>query len=119
MIAGTTSYDSDLAALFEIAEIWSGAGTVAARVDSLSTSSTVPLSAGGSSPTVLDDGEADKLTGAAGQAWYFADETQDIITGHMKGSFLNDPIATPAPVGGNGNGNGNGHGNGNEWQWQR
>jgi hypothetical protein len=49
---------------------------VAARVDALRTSSTVPLALGGSAATVFDDGAADILPGAAGGGWAFADPTQ-------------------------------------------
>jgi Ca2+-binding RTX toxin-like protein len=119
MIAGTTSYDADQTALFSIAQTW-GTGSLADRVDALRTSADVPLSLGGSSPTVFDDGAADKLTGAAGAGWIFADPTQDTITGNTKKSFINDADATPHPgnnpdhgtQGGN-SGQGNGHGNGN------
>ena len=114
MIAGTTSYDADEALLFDIAQIWGGSGPVADRVDSLRTSADVPLALGGSSPTVFDDGAADRLTGASGQTWYFADPTQDVITGNLKKSFVNDDLSvTPVHGHGNGNGNGNGGGNGN------
>jgi RTX calcium-binding nonapeptide repeat (4 copies) len=119
MIAGTTSYDADLFALNTIAGLW-GTGSVADRVDALRTSTDVPLSLGGSSPTVIDDGAADVLTGAAGAGWIFADPTQDKVTGNLKGSFLNDDAVTPHPGNGGGHGsqgggqgNGNGHGNGN------
>jgi RTX calcium-binding nonapeptide repeat (4 copies)/PKD domain len=118
MIAGTTSFDADQFALASIADLW-GTGSVADRVDALRTSVDVPLSLGGSTPTVFDDGAADVLTGASGAGWIFADPTQDQVTGNMKGSFLNDDVVTPHPGNGGGhgsqggNGNGHGHGNGN------
>jgi hypothetical protein len=121
MIAGTTSYDTDQTALFSIAQIWRGGGSLASRVDALRTSSTVPLTATGSTPTVVDDGAADLITGASGGAWVFADPTQDQVTGNPHGRFINDATATPTHgnaggnhgnSGGNGNGNGNGHGHG-------
>ena len=109
MIGGTTSYDADDAALFAIADIWTGSGSVADRVESLRDSADFPLVLDGSSATVFDDGAIDRLTGASGLAWFFADPTQDIITGNLKGTFVNDAV----PGNGNGNGNGGGGGNGN------
>ena len=109
MIAGTTSYDADQRALSSIAGIWGGGGPAAARVDALRTSSSVPLALGGSAATVFDDGAADRVTGAAGAGWVFADPTQDQITGNLAGLSVNDVVGTTAH--GNGNGNGGSHGN--------
>jgi Ca2+-binding RTX toxin-like protein len=119
MIAGTTSYDADESALNSIMQLWTGGGSLASRVDAIRTSTTVPLTATGTTPTVVDDGAADLITGAAGGAWVFADPTQDKVTGNPHGLFINDATATPSHgnaggdhgnAGGNGNGNGNGHG---------
>ena len=104
MIAGTTSYDADLTALAEINRLWRGTGSVASRVESLRTSSTVPLVLGGTGATVFDDGAADVLTGAAGGGWAFADSTQDQVTGNLSGVAVNDD-AVPT---GKGKGKGNG-----------
>jgi hypothetical protein len=109
MISGTTSYDSNPQALASIDAIWTGGGTVAARVSALQSSTTVPLSLGGSSPTVFDDGSADKITAPAHGGWVFADPTQDQVTGSLGKLFINDATATS----GHGQGNGTGHGNGN------
>jgi Ca2+-binding RTX toxin-like protein len=111
MIAGTTSYDSDPTALASIATIWGGSGSVADKVGALQTSTTVPLSLGGSSPTVFDDGSADQITGASGGGWVFASSTQDQVTGNVAKLFLGDATTVTGHGNGNGNGHGNGHGN--------
>jgi hypothetical protein len=122
MIAGTTTYDADQTALNSILQLWTGGGSLASRVDAIRTSTTVPLTSTGSSPTVVDDGSADLITGAAGSAWVFADPTQDKVTGNKHSLILDDATA-PASHGNsggdhgnsgvNGNGNGNSHGHGN------
>lgn len=100
LVGGTTTYDADNTALASISRTWSGTGSVAARVAALRTGP-VALSLGGANPTVLDDGSADQLTGAAGGTWAFADPTGDKVTGPTKDLFLND---VPAPPAGHGNG---------------
>jgi Ca2+-binding RTX toxin-like protein len=111
MIGGTTAYDNDEADLLAISTAWGGAGTVAARVNALQTSATVPLVLGGADATVFDDDAVDRLGGAAGGAWIFADPTQDAFNGKAKGVLVNDVTAVAVSVG-NGHGQGNGKGNG-------
>jgi len=92
LIAGTTKFDDNEAALFAIAQAWSSrTDDFATRVMKLrdSTSATV-LTAGGSSPTVLADSSADRLTGASGKDWFFADPTMDKVTHQAKGEVVND-----------------------------
>ena len=95
MIGGTTSYDADDAALFEIAEIWTGTGY--GRGSRRRFAATAPTSRSCSTAARHRVGRrrVDRLTGASGLAWFFADPTQDIITGNMKGTFVNDAVARP------------------------
>jgi PKD repeat protein len=113
MIGGTTSYDADPTALFSIASVWGGPGSVASKVSALQSSTTVPLSSGGSSPTVVDDGSVDQITGAAGGGWVFASSVQDLVTGNLANLFLGDATSVTGHGNGHGNGQGNGNGHGN------
>ena len=96
MIGGTTKFDADQASLFAIAKLWSTGDVAAIRASS------TPLSIGGATPTVLDDGARDMLNGASGADWLFADPNLDKVVGHTKGEILNDAVLAPAPVHGNG-----------------
>lgn len=104
LIAGTTLFDTDEADLFTIAGKWTAGGTFASRVTSLRTGATA-LTAGGASPSVLNDGARDHLNGASGQEWLLADPLEDKISGNAKSMLLND---VEVAVGG---GHGHGHWN--------
>jgi Ca2+-binding RTX toxin-like protein len=90
MIAGSTTFDSDEAQLQALLAAWAGpesyADRVAALMDPLAA---IHLIADGTSPTVLDDGAVDRLTGASGKDWFFATLGQDVVTGRKGSEFLN------------------------------
>lgn len=121
MIGASTSFDLDQVSLNKIVQIWTGPGSTADHVADIQDGDTALISTG-KSPTVIDDGVRDFLTGAAGVNWFITDSSLDRIMGNIKINFVNDV----APVGlhgansshgnsaGNagGNGNSSGHGNG-------
>ena len=113
MIAGSTTYDADQGALSSIAGIWGGGGSVANRVDALRTSSTVPLTLGGSAATVLDDGAADRVTGRGRRGLGLRRPDAGSGDRELGGPIVNDVADATVPGHGNGNGNGNGQGHGN------
>lgn len=94
LIAGTTAYDLDSDALRAILEAWNSSNKLSDRVAALRTG-TVYLQATDPNATVLDDDDADKLTGAAGTDWFFADPLIDKITGKTSKEVANDD-AVPA-----------------------
>jgi Ca2+-binding RTX toxin-like protein len=87
LIAGTTSYDHDDAALYDISQRWGSTAAYADRVADLRTGAhALSVSAG----TVQNDTSVDRLTGASGKDWFFADPLLDKITGNLKGLSVND-----------------------------
>jgi Ca2+-binding RTX toxin-like protein len=90
MIAGATTFDSDESQLQALLAAWSGPGSYDERVAALmDPTAAVHLIADGTSPTVLNDGAADRLTGASGKDWFFATLGQDVVTGRHRSEFLN------------------------------
>ena len=63
-------------------------------------SQSVHLQASGDGATVFDDDAVDRLTGASGWDWLFAEVGKDVTTGVNKADFLND--ATSPSGGGHG-----------------
>jgi len=99
--------------LFTVTQAWAGGGTFADRVDTLQ-NGTVALTAGTTDATVVDDGDADQLQGAAGMNWFFASSDTDTVLGNKHKALITDLVdgtTSPGSSGGNA-GNGNG-GNGN------
>jgi uncharacterized delta-60 repeat protein len=96
LIAGSTVFDGNQAALSAILTEWSRADrTYQQRVDALMTTG---VGAGGAirlnATTVFDDGAQDLLTGSSGQDWYFAniagDGVRDRITDLSAAEFAVD-----------------------------
>lgn len=113
LIAGMTTFDADTDALAALLAIWSGSGSYAVRVAALQdAAAAVHLTTDGTSPTVLDDGDADRLTGASGKDWFLATPGQDKVTGRKKSEFLNGETGGAkgklAKVSGKGSGKGKG-----------
>jgi Ca2+-binding RTX toxin-like protein len=88
LIAGTTAFDDNQAALAAIMAEWTSARDYATRVANLSGTGSGPsangsylLIAGGPKATVFDNGAADVLSGGSGMDWFFADLAQDVIHG--------------------------------------
>ena len=88
LIAGTTAYDGDDAALAAIMAEWTSAHSYASRVANLRGAGSgadfggrhngdIFLIADGAQATVHDDGAKDVLTGSAGQDWFFANLVRD------------------------------------------
>jgi hypothetical protein len=96
--------------LFSVNQTWSGGGAFDSRVDSLRTGDAALTV--GTDGTVQNDGEVDRLQGAAGRNWFFADTLTDVVLGNKKTSIIDDFDSSTDPVVGTGKGNGNG-GNGN------
>jgi Ca2+-binding RTX toxin-like protein len=98
LIAGTTAFDSDLAALNAILAEWTSARSYADRVANLSGTGSGPrangdvfLIASGTGATVFDDGAVNQLQGASGMNWYFAKRSgslTDVITGLHDGEVV-------------------------------
>jgi hypothetical protein len=82
LIGGSTTHDSNYAALDAIMAEWSSGNSYALRVAHIR--GTTPGGANGSlffdSSTVLDDGAVDRLTGSAGVDWFLANLLEDEIT---------------------------------------
>ena len=100
LIAGTTAFDGDLAALDAIMAEWTSARSYAERVANLSGTGNGPrangdvfLMASGPGATVFDDGAVNWLQGASGMDWYFAKRSgsvTDIITGLRDSEIVED-----------------------------
>lgn len=113
LIGGSTIYDEDEAALESLLSTWDGAGSYNQRVAALSdAAAAVYLTSDGTSPTVLDDGVPDRLTGAAGKDWFLATAASDVVTDQHSFEFLNGTNGTgkgkPAKLGGKAGGHGHG-----------
>ena len=109
LIAGTTAYDADADALAALLAVWAGPGSYGDHIAALmNAGATIHLITDGTSPTVQDDGAADRLTGAAGKDWFLASVPQDAVTGRLGAEFLN---GAKGAAHGHQNGNG-GHGHG-------
>jgi Ca2+-binding RTX toxin-like protein len=98
LIAGTTAFDNQEAALAAILAEWGSTDSYATRVANLSGTGTGPCLNGSyflvAGVTVLDDGKPDKITGSAGQDWFFANVlgpgVLDTITGNTNKGVVTD-----------------------------
>jgi Ca2+-binding RTX toxin-like protein len=95
LIAGTTAFDHNQAALAAIMAEWTSARSYADRMANLSGTGSGPsnngnyfLMAGGPNATVFDNGAVDVLNGGSGMDWFFANLTQDIIHGRRKSEIV-------------------------------
>jgi 6-phosphogluconolactonase (cycloisomerase 2 family)/PKD repeat protein len=86
LIAGTTAFDDDTAALEAIMAEWTSARDHARRVANLKGTGGGPrangncfLKASGPNATVFDDGAVDVLTGSGGRDWFFANLSGDFL----------------------------------------
>src|SRR5262245_12247815 len=107
LIAGTTAFDGNPAALAAVMAEWTSARTYAARVANLRGSGTGPrangdffLKVSGPDVTVFDDGAVDVLTGNAGSDWFFAHRSGgvalDLIT-DLGGPEVVEDLGVPTP----------------------
>jgi len=92
LIAGTTSYDADVAALQSIIAEWSSTSTNATRIDHLRNGggfNGTALLKTGTGATVFDDAATDLLTGGASRDWFFlrnsGGQNKDRITDSFTG----------------------------------
>ena len=95
LIGGTTRYDQNDVAMDAILAEWSSNRSYATRVANLRGTGSGPrlngfffLTSGGTDPTVLNDGEFDKLTGSNGLDWFFigpGDQITDRKNGEQVG----------------------------------
>ena len=94
LIAGTTAFDNQEAALAAIMAEWGSADSYATRVKYLSQGGGLNGSFLLKATTVFDDSSPDKLTGGAGQDWFFANVlgagTLDKVTGKHKSDVVTD-----------------------------
>jgi hypothetical protein len=88
LIAGTTAFDHNEAALAAIMAEWTSARSYADRVANLSGTGSGPRNNGnyfligaGPTATVFDNGAIDVLHGGSGMDWFFANLAQDLIHG--------------------------------------
>jgi hypothetical protein len=88
LIAGTTAFDNNEAALAAIMAEWTSNRSYADRVANLSGTGTGPSSNGsyyliasGPSATVFDNGASNVLNGGGGMDWFFANLALDSING--------------------------------------
>jgi PKD domain/RTX calcium-binding nonapeptide repeat (4 copies) len=95
MIAGTTAYDANDAALSAIMAEWTSGRSYATRLANLSGTGSGPrnngnifLIASGPNATVFDNGVVDELFGGDGQDWFFASLAQDIIHGRRASEIV-------------------------------
>jgi hypothetical protein len=102
LIAGTTAFDHNDAALAAIMAEWTSARSYADRVANLSGTGSGPrengnvfLIASGPNATVFDNGAIDVLDGGSGMDWFFADQSggvaQDFVNGR-RGSEIVDEL---------------------------
>jgi hypothetical protein len=102
LIAGTTAFDHNDAALAAIMAEWTSARSYADRVANLSGTGSGPrengndfLIASGPNATVFDNGAIDVLDGGSGMDWFFADQSggvaQDVVNGR-RGSAIVDEL---------------------------
>jgi fibronectin-binding autotransporter adhesin len=98
LIGGSTQYDADQDLLDLLSEAWSAGGSLSDRVAAVR-DATAAAFLSVADGTVMDDGDADKLTGASGTDWFFADTPQDRITGRQGKEVLNDDDVTTAGKG--------------------
>ena len=108
LIGGATTYDADDAALASLLAIWNGPESYSDRVTKLmDPAASVHLITDGMSPTVLDDGAVDRMSGASGKDAFFGTAGQDVAPGRHGSELFNGLKKTKA---GKGNGNSHGHG---------
>jgi hypothetical protein len=95
LIAGTTAFDNNEAALDAIMAEWTSARSYADRVANLSGTGSGPrnngtyfLIASGPSATVFDNGAIDVLNGSSGMDWFFANLAQDLLHGRHDGEVV-------------------------------
>jgi len=97
LIAGTTAFDDNEAALSAIMAEWTSGRDYATRVANLSGTGSGPsangsyyLIASGPKGTVFDNGATDVLEGGSGMDWFFANLAQDIIHGRHDSEIVED-----------------------------
>jgi hypothetical protein len=95
LIAGTTAFDHNEAALAAVMAEWTSARDYATRIANLSGTGSGPrnngnyfLTASGPSATVFDNGAIDVLNGGSGMDWFFASLSQDVIHGRHKSEVV-------------------------------
>jgi hypothetical protein len=95
LIAGTTAFDQNQAALDAIMAEWTSDRSYADRIANLSGTGSGPrangdifLLANGPSATVFDNGATDVLNAASGMDWFFANLAQDILHGRHDGEVV-------------------------------
>jgi hypothetical protein len=85
LIAGTTAFDDDVAALCAIMAEWTSERSYAERTANLRGTTSGGLNGAyvleteGAGATVFDDDAADVLTGSAGQDWFFANLDSGVL----------------------------------------
>ncbi|QDU28395.1 Bifunctional hemolysin/adenylate cyclase precursor [Anatilimnocola aggregata] len=87
LIAGTTSYDANIAALTAIMAEWTSGNNYATRVNNLRQGTgangayvlRVAGDSGLGAATVFDDDDIDNLRGQAGLDWFFANSLEDLL----------------------------------------
>ena len=100
LIGGTTAFDANEAPLCAVLAEWTSGRDYAARVANLRGTGSGPrangnyfLAADGPGRTVFDDGAVDRLTGAGGQDWIFANIDSGIlddVTGVIGSGLIDD-----------------------------
>jgi hypothetical protein len=98
LIAGTTAFDANEAALAAIMAEWTSGRDYATRIANLSGTGSGPNNNGavflipsGLNATVFDDGAVDVLIGGAGMDWFFANLWQDNIHGRAASEIVGNP----------------------------
>src|SRR5262245_34258814 len=95
LIAGSLTFDEDPEALAALWAAWSASTPIGARVAALTNpTAAVALIFEGANATVVSDGDADRLTGAARTDWFVATPGEDTITDLHGNEFLNGGKAT-------------------------
>jgi Ca2+-binding RTX toxin-like protein len=76
LIGGSTIHDANNVALRQIADVWASADTYAVRTNRIRNGIGVPQL---NAAAVIDDGDADMLTGGFGSDWYFSGASDSLI----------------------------------------
>ena len=100
LVAGTTAFDDNLAALDAVLAEWTSGRTYAQRVANLRGTGSGPrangntfLKVSGPGVTAFDDGAVDALDGASGSDWFFAHLSggvTDVIFGRGVGEVVDE-----------------------------
>jgi Ca2+-binding RTX toxin-like protein len=95
LIAGSTAFDGNLAALDAVMVEWTSPRSYATRVANLRGTGSGPrsndhyfLTVSGPDATVFDDGAVDVLHGGSEMDWFFASLSQDIISGRSDSEIV-------------------------------